>query len=55
MGQVIPAAAKDKILKYIDKGSDEGSNLILDGRIIELPEGLKNRYWVTSKPRVRIR
>lgn len=46
MGPVISAAAKERILKYIDVGIEEGANLVLDGRDIELPGNLKNGFYI---------
>jgi malonate-semialdehyde dehydrogenase (acetylating)/methylmalonate-semialdehyde dehydrogenase len=45
MGPVISAAARDRIVSYIDKGVDEGADLLLDGRGIEV-DGYSNGYFV---------
>jgi len=42
MGPVISAAHKDRVLSFIDKGIEEGAELIVDGRdlrVSECPEG----------------
>ena len=46
MGPVISAKAKDNIQKYIETGIQEGGNLIMDGRNPELPEDIRDGYYV---------
>jgi malonate-semialdehyde dehydrogenase (acetylating)/methylmalonate-semialdehyde dehydrogenase len=46
MGPVISANAKQKIEKYIDIGIEEGARLILDGRNPQMPDAIKNGYYV---------
>lgn len=46
MGPVISARAKASIEGYIESGIKEGATLVLDGRSPELPEGLKDGYYV---------
>jgi malonate-semialdehyde dehydrogenase (acetylating)/methylmalonate-semialdehyde dehydrogenase len=46
MGPVISANAKQKIEKYIDIGVQEGARLILDGRNPQMPDDIKNGYYV---------
>ena len=45
MGPVVSAAAKDRILSYIDKGVQEGAKLILDGRGATV-DGCPNGNWI---------
>jgi malonate-semialdehyde dehydrogenase (acetylating) / methylmalonate-semialdehyde dehydrogenase len=45
MGPVISKDHKDKITNYINKGVEEGANLLLDGRSIKL-QGYENGYFV---------
>lgn len=44
MGPVISAAAKEKVLGYIQKGVDEGAKLLLDGRNIKVPGYEKGHF-----------
>ncbi|MDQ1372149.1 MAG: malonate-semialdehyde dehydrogenase (acetylating) / methylmalonate-semialdehyde dehydrogenase [Candidatus Thermoplasmatota archaeon] len=44
MGPVISAAAKEKVLGYIQKGVDEGAKLLLDGRGIKVPGFEKGHF-----------
>lgn len=46
MGPVISASAKANIEKYIEIGIEQGSRLLLDGRNPELPEAIKEGYFV---------
>jgi malonate-semialdehyde dehydrogenase (acetylating)/methylmalonate-semialdehyde dehydrogenase len=46
MGPVVSAAHKERVLGYIEKGIEEGADLILDGRnftVEELPNGFFRR------------
>jgi len=45
MGPVISAKAKDTVLRYINKGVEEGAKLILDGRNIKV-EGHPDGFFV---------
>ncbi len=45
MGPVVSAAAKERILGMIQKGIDEGAELILDGRDITVP-GYENGFFI---------
>jgi len=45
MGPVISKRHKEKVISYIDKGIDEGAELILDGRNIKV-EGYEDGYFV---------
>jgi len=45
MGPVISAAHKERVLGYIEKGIEEGADLILDGRNYEV-EGYPNGFFV---------
>ncbi|TFG31204.1 CoA-acylating methylmalonate-semialdehyde dehydrogenase [Candidatus Thorarchaeota archaeon] len=45
MGPVISAKAKETVLGYINKGVEEGANLLLDGRNIKV-EGHPNGFFV---------
>lgn len=45
MGPLGSAAHKEKVLKYIEKGIEEGASLILDGRGAR-PQGLENGFFV---------
>ena len=45
MGPVISKAHKDKVLSYINKGIEEGAELLLDGRSIKVT-GYENGYFV---------
>jgi malonate-semialdehyde dehydrogenase (acetylating)/methylmalonate-semialdehyde dehydrogenase len=45
MGPVISAAAKARVLGYIQKGVDEGAKLLLDGRNIKVP-GYEKGYFI---------
>ena len=46
MGPLISAKAKASIENYIQIGIDGGSNLVLDGRNPDLPEEIKEGYFV---------
>ena len=46
MGPVISAKAKASIENYIQIGVEQGSKLLLDGRNPELPERIKNGYFI---------
>lgn len=46
MGPLISAKAKASIENYIQIGVDGGSNLVLDGRNPDLPEEIKEGYFV---------
>ncbi len=46
MGPVISAKAKANIEQYIEIGVEQGSRLVLDGRNPELPEAIKDGYFV---------
>ena len=45
LGPVVSAKHKEKICKWIQKGIDEGAELVLDGRDIVVP-GFENGYFV---------
>ncbi len=45
MGPLVSAAHKQRVLGYIEKGIEEGADLILDGRNCEV-EGYPNGYYV---------
>jgi malonate-semialdehyde dehydrogenase (acetylating)/methylmalonate-semialdehyde dehydrogenase len=45
MGPVVSAAHKERVLGYIEKGIEEGAELILDGRDIKV-EGYPNGFFV---------
>lgn len=45
MGPVISPKHKEKVLSYIEKGIEEGADLILDGRNIKVPD-CPNGYYV---------
>jgi malonate-semialdehyde dehydrogenase (acetylating) / methylmalonate-semialdehyde dehydrogenase len=45
MGPVISGTHRDRVLKYIDKGVQEGANLVLDGRQGKV-EGRENGFFV---------
>jgi malonate-semialdehyde dehydrogenase (acetylating)/methylmalonate-semialdehyde dehydrogenase len=45
MGPVVTAAHKDKVLGYINKGSEEGAKLVVDGRDFSL-QGYENGYFI---------
>jgi malonate-semialdehyde dehydrogenase (acetylating)/methylmalonate-semialdehyde dehydrogenase len=46
MGPVISVNAKQKIENYIDLGVKGGARLILDGRSPQMPDAIKNGYYV---------
>jgi malonate-semialdehyde dehydrogenase (acetylating)/methylmalonate-semialdehyde dehydrogenase len=46
LGPVISAAAKTRIESLIQKGVDEGAELLLDGRNPSVPAGCENGYFV---------
>jgi malonate-semialdehyde dehydrogenase (acetylating)/methylmalonate-semialdehyde dehydrogenase len=46
MGPVVTAAAKAKILGYIDTGETEGAKIVVDGRGFTPPQGYENGYFV---------
>ncbi|MBT4483894.1 MAG: aldehyde dehydrogenase family protein, partial [Candidatus Latescibacteria bacterium] len=45
MGPVISAEHKQQVLGYIEKGIEEGANLILDGRDVNV-EGCENGFYI---------
>ncbi len=45
MGPVINAAHKESVLKWIEKGIEEGAELVLDGRDIKV-EGYENGFYI---------
>ena len=45
LGPVVSAEHRDSVMKWIDKGVEEGAELILDGRDIVVP-GFENGYFV---------
>lgn len=45
LGPVVSAEHKEKVLDWIQKGVDEGAELVLDGRAIQV-EGLENGHFV---------
>ncbi len=45
MGPLVDRAAKDRVLRYIDKGVEEGATLLLDGREASVP-GYEKGYFV---------
>lgn len=45
LGPVVSAKHKDKICGWIQKGIDEGAELVLDGRDVVVP-GFENSYFV---------
>ena len=45
MGPLITAAARDKVVGYIDSGVAQGAELVVDGRGITVP-GFENGYYV---------
>jgi len=45
MGPVVTKMHRDKILSYIDKGVEEGAELVVDGRGFKL-QGYENGYYV---------
>ncbi len=45
MGPVVSQRALERILSYIEKGVEEGAELLLDGRTIQVP-GYPNGYYV---------
>ena len=45
MGPVISAVHKDKILSYINSGVEQGADLLIDGRNIQV-KGFENGYFV---------
>lgn len=45
LGPVVSAAHRDKVCAWIQKGVDEGAQLVLDGRGIKVP-GYENGYFV---------
>lgn len=45
LGPVVSAAHKEKVCKWIQKGIEEGAQLILDGRDVKVP-GCENGYFV---------
>ncbi len=46
MGPVVTSAAREKILRYIDRGEQEGARIVLDGRGFTAPQGYENGYFV---------
>jgi malonate-semialdehyde dehydrogenase (acetylating)/methylmalonate-semialdehyde dehydrogenase len=45
MGPVVSAAHKERVLGYIEKGIDEGAELVLDGRDCKV-EGFPNGFFI---------
>jgi malonate-semialdehyde dehydrogenase (acetylating)/methylmalonate-semialdehyde dehydrogenase len=45
MGPVVTAAARDKILSYVETGLREGAELAIDGRDVKV-EGFENGFYV---------
>lgn len=45
LGPVVSAAHKEKVFRWIQKGIDEGAELVLDGRDVAVP-GFENGYFV---------
>ncbi len=46
MGPVISHAAKERILAMIQKGIDEGAELVVDGRNMPPPKGFEGGAWI---------
>lgn len=46
MGPLASQSGKEKVLNYINKGIEEGAELLLDGRNIQLKEELKNGFFI---------
>lgn len=46
VGPVISAAAKNRIFGLVEKSVEEGANLVLDGRQVDLPDELKKGYYI---------
>ena len=49
LGPVVSASHKEKVLSWIQKGIDEGAELVLDGRDIVVP-GYENGFFVLYDP-----
>jgi len=45
MGPVVSAAHKERVINYINKGVEEGADLVMDGRNYTVP-GLENGFFV---------
>ncbi|MEM1102986.1 MAG: CoA-acylating methylmalonate-semialdehyde dehydrogenase [Pseudomonadota bacterium] len=45
MGPLISAAHRDKVSGYIDRGAEEGAELVVDGRGLSL-QGYEEGYWL---------
>ena len=45
LGPVVSAAHKEKVVNWIQKGVDEGAELVLDGRDVKVP-GFENGFFV---------
>ncbi|MEM9750468.1 MAG: CoA-acylating methylmalonate-semialdehyde dehydrogenase [Pseudomonadota bacterium] len=45
MGPLISAAHRDKVSGYIDRGAEEGAELVVDGRGLSL-QGYEDGYWL---------
>ena len=45
LGPVVSAAHRDKVFHWIQKGVDEGAELVLDGRTVKVP-GFENGFFV---------
>ena len=45
MGPVVTGQAKERVLSYIDKGIDEGADLVVDGRGLQV-DGHENGFFV---------
>lgn len=46
MGPVVNAGHKKFVLAWIEKGIEEGAELVLDGRNPEVPEGCENGFFI---------
>ncbi len=46
LGPVVSAAHKERVLGWIEKGIEEGAELVLDGRNPEVPEECKDGFFI---------
>lgn len=46
LGPVVSEAHKQRVLGWIEKGIEEGAELVLDGRNPEVPEGCEGGYFI---------
>ena len=46
LGPVVSEAHKQRVLSWIQKGIEEGADLVLDGRDPEVPKGCENGFFV---------